>query len=1033
MTTRSAFNTVELVCSLFLAAALSAYPRSQDQSPSLIVPGKFGNAIKFDGEHYVRPPALGVLEKGTLAVWVRPEKNPDQIVALLNTDGWQRSACHLQFFDGLAQFSVADVMEIRSAARPGHQYGEWQLITATYDSAAKTAALYVNGRLERKVILERSVPLDFRNFSIGAWNRGERSYLGLMDDLRIYDKVLDKSDIAALARGTDTAAKPVAWWKFDAINDRKLADASGNGHDAKVIGVSAYHGPDVARVAADMGIPDLSKGFISERPAEDWTKAIVTGNGVMGAMVFGNPLNETIVMDRANLWLPLNKPLPLVDTASHLQEIRDMMGKGEYQKAADYVVSLSHDEGYGAKRWTDPYVPAFDLQVEMSAAGEARNYLRGVDFNTGVAAVRWEDDRGRFLRRTFISRPDNVAVLSITGPGRSNVSCTLQLVQTPGAWGVKEFKATAEDNWLAYRTCFAHSWAGSLQGCEGVCRVIVKKGSQKAEGSKLVISNADEILVLTRVELTHDYATSSIESLKKAVEIVNPDYGALLKRHAKVQSEVLNRVKLELGGQISDHALSSEALEAKSALGSLCPALVEKEFQAARYATYCSSGELPPPLQGIWTGTWNPPWSGDFTQNGNMQCAIAAENSGAMPEAMQAFFRYMDKQMDDYRVNAKRMFAARGISVPSRTSSHGLNNHFDETWPMTFWTAGAGWNAHFYYDYYLYTGDREFLLKKALPFMMDAAAFYEDFLTAGPDGKFLFSPSYSPENNPGNSPSQACINATMDISVAKELFNNLVAVCTEQKLYPEKVAQWKAMLEKMPDYMINKDGAVKEWTTPLLEDNYAHRHCSHLYALFDGMPKEIEDNSTLQKAFKRAADLRMDIRKREDGGVMAFGLVQLGLAMSSLRDSEGSYEAVDWLANRFWQRNMVTTHDPKTIFNVDLCGGFPAIIIKMLMTSQPGTLELLPALPKKWPTGRIQGLPSRCQVTVADLQWQPGLVSVILESKNTQTITLRLPRKIKAISVNAGRCKISPSNRGDFYREVSLSGDKPVHLSISLQ
>ena len=140
----------------------------------------------------------------------------------------------------------------------------------------------------------------------------------------------------------------------------------------------------------------------------------------------------------------------------------------------------------------------------------------------------------------------------------------------------------------------------------------------------------------------------------------------------------------------------------------------------------------------------------------------------------------------------------------------------------------------------------------------------------------------------------------------------------------------------------------------------------------------------------------------------------------------------DWLANRFWQRNMVTTHDPKHIFNVDLCGGFPAIIIKMLMTSQPGMIELLPALPKEGASGRIQGLPSRCQVTVTDLQWKPGAVQVVLESKQAQTISLRLPQPIKSISVAKGRAKIASSEKGDQCRKVSLPAGEPVQLVIAL-
>lgn len=106
---------------LLLAAALAACAQSSGRSSSLIAPGRIGNAMKFDGAHYVRPSGLGTFEKGTISVWVRPEKNPEQIISILNTDGWQPSACHFQFFDGLAQFSVADAVEIRSAARPGYR------------------------------------------------------------------------------------------------------------------------------------------------------------------------------------------------------------------------------------------------------------------------------------------------------------------------------------------------------------------------------------------------------------------------------------------------------------------------------------------------------------------------------------------------------------------------------------------------------------------------------------------------------------------------------------------------------------------------------------------------------------------------------------------------------------------------------------------------------------------------------------------------------------------------------------------------
>ncbi len=81
--------------------------------------------------------------------------------------------------------------------------------------------------------------------------------------------------------------------------------------------------------------------------------------------------------------------------------------------------------------------------------------------------------------------------------------------------------------------------------------------------------------------------------------------------------------------------------------------------------------------------------------------------------------------------------------------------------------------------------------------MKEAALFYEDFLIEDADGRWLFSPSYSPENTPLHRNSPATVNATMDIAVAKELFTNLIVGCRTLGLDDEPVGKWEAMLAKM--------------------------------------------------------------------------------------------------------------------------------------------------------------------------------------------------------------------------------------------
>ena len=87
--------------------------------------------------------------------------------------------------------------------------------------------------------------------------------------------------------------------------------------------------------------------------------------------------------------------------------------------------------------------------------------------------------------------------------------------------------------------------------------------------------------------------------------------------------------------------------------------------------------------------------------------------------------------------------------------------------------------------------------------MKEAALFYEDFLVEGTDGKYIFTPSYSPENNPGNSKSQAAVNSAMDISVARELLKNCISACRILNTGDENIAKWRSMLNKMPDYLVD--------------------------------------------------------------------------------------------------------------------------------------------------------------------------------------------------------------------------------------
>jgi alpha-L-fucosidase 2 len=78
--------------------------------------------------------------------------------------------------------------------------------------------------------------------------------------------------------------------------------------------------------------------------------------------------------------------------------------------------------------------------------------------------------------------------------------------------------------------------------------------------------------------------------------------------------------------------------------------------------------------------------------------------------------------------------------------------------------------------------------------------------------------------------------------------------------------------------------------------------------------------------------------------------------------------------------------------------GMMAAIGEMLLQSQTGEIELLPALPQSWPSGKVTGLKARGGFTV-DIEWKDGMVAAYrVTSKNPRTVTVRVNGELKTIT-----------------------------------
>jgi alpha-L-fucosidase 2 len=124
-------------------------------------------------------------------------------------------------------------------------------------------------------------------------------------------------------------------------------------------------------------------------------------------------------------------------------------------------------------------------------------------------------------------------------------------------------------------------------------------------------------------------------------------------------------------------------------------------------------------------------------------------------------------------------------------------------------------------------------------------------------------------------------------------------------------------------------------------------------------------------------------------------------------------------------------HNHRSLLNMDISGGTPAVIIKMLVASDVGRIKLLPALPAAWPSGRIEGVLCRGVIEIQSLQWDGKQVNVTLRSAKSQNVLLELPTEITQLSVTDGTAKATPATRAN-QRTIALPDGQPVTIHVQL-
>ena len=779
------------------------------------------------------------------------------------------------------------------------------------------------------------------------------------------------------------------------------------------------------------------RGFCSIAPGSTLSEGLTCGNGAINIEMTCDPYSEQILFHHESLLMPWRRPLEAPKVADIFRQVRQMVIEGKYRAAIEFAFMEMEKGPIKRNTFGHPTVPAFLMHLDFPKAASVKDYLRTLDFENSEAKIYWNDERGDWVRQTFASRPDNVVVQLITASKGQSVNSRISLSDPPRRMrpnaafqqgmnqatssGESDIQRDFNEQRLIYKCHLDPSTDNS--GYAGVIRVVRNGGSARMEDDTLVIENASSVMLLTGIEWFSDYSEDKVEALRLAVGKLIPDYQAMLERHQKIQSEAFNRVTVDFGGA-SQFGLSTEELLANQrSRPDYSPALLEKIFEMGRYWFILTSGKYP---------------SMSAEVNANINLQISPGPQGDLREGMDAYFNWMESLAPDFRVNAQNIFGMRGTHyslLPDK--GFGVAYHYasasnsGEIWPHPYWISAGGWCCRPFWDYYLVTGDLEFLRKRVVPGLKELALFYEDFLTVtDKDGKYIFAPSFSPENWPANlnTSCMMSINATMDISVCREVLTNLIEASELLGIETNSVPKWKAMMEKLPPYLFEPDGTLKEWAWPALEENYNQRHVSHLYGAWPG--DEIDPDRTPQLAL---AALMAD-RRRVPERLAAHGRCHRALVGARLKDSF----MVDTELRQLIEQGYVGTtlrcsHDPYARPMPDAQGGIQTIMMEMLAYSRPGVIELLPALPPSLLKGSINGMLARSFAKIDKLAWdmEARTVDVTITSMRKQDITLIARHGIEDISAPIGAL-VSALQPGKVKCSLHLPEGKPVEIHLKL-